>query len=172
MDLQQAIDLIAFEHRGNDPQLWLDLGSGTGLFTVALAHHLPATSKIIAVDKDAKALKQIAANVSTVSIETRLANFIDDAIDVKAVDGILMANSFHFVKDKISFLGRLAPLLKANGCFLLVEYNRTKANPWVPYPVTIDAAKEVFENAGFLNFALLNKMPSAFGGEIFAAMIS
>jgi ubiquinone/menaquinone biosynthesis C-methylase UbiE len=172
MNLEQAKELIAFENRGLNPQLWLDLGAGTGLFTVALANYLPATSKIIAVDTNAKALKQIPANVNSVGIETRMADFIDDALDVKAADGILMANSLHYVEDKVSFLNKLAPLLKTNGYFLLVEYNRTRANQWVPYPLTINDANLLFKKAGYLNFGVLNKRPSAFGDEMYAAIIN
>jgi ubiquinone/menaquinone biosynthesis C-methylase UbiE len=172
MNVKQATELIAFESRVSFPQLWLDLGAGTGLFTVALAHYLPAASKIIAVDTDVKALKQIPAHINTVSIETRMANFIDDALDVKAVDGILMANSLHYVKDKASFLRTLAPLLKTNGYFLLVEYNRTRANQWVPYPLTINDAKLLFKKAGYVNFEVLNRRPSAFGDEMYAAIIN
>lgn len=172
MDLKQATALIAFENLSTSPQLWLDLGAGSGLFTLALTHHLPVASRIIAVDRDVKALKQIPADVHGTSIETRVANFIDDAIAVKSADGILMANALHYVKDKTSFLKKMIPLLKTNGYFLLVEYNRTKANPWVPYPLTIDAARELFSNAGYTNFRLLNKTASVYGGEMFAAIAS
>lgn len=172
MDLQQAITLIAFENLSSSPQLWLDLGAGDGLFTTALAQHLPPASKIIAVDKNAKALRQVASVVNAVSIETVVANFMDDTIHTNGVDGILMANSLHYVKNKIPFLKKMAPLLKRGGSFLLVEYNRTRANPWVPYPLTIDTANELFSEAGYSNFKLLNKAPSSFGGEMFAAMTS
>lgn len=172
MTLQGATTLIAFENLSSSPQLWLDLGAGDGLFTTALAQYLPPASKIIAVDKNAKALRQVPSVANEVSIETMVANFIDDTLHVNEADGILMANSLHYVKNKISFLHKLAPLLKRGGSFLLVEYNRTRANPWVPYPLTIDAAKELFSGAGFSNFKLLNKAPSSFGGEMFAAMVS
>jgi ubiquinone/menaquinone biosynthesis C-methylase UbiE len=172
MNLKQATGLIAFEKQGSSPQLWLDLGAGTGLFTLALTNYLPATSKIIAVDTNAKSLKQIPATINTVSIETRVTNFIDDALDVKEADGILMANSLHYVKDKTSFLSRLIPVLKTNGCFLLVEYDRTKANQWVPYPLTISDAKLLFKKAGYVNFELLNKKSSAYGGEMYAAIVN
>jgi 2-polyprenyl-3-methyl-5-hydroxy-6-metoxy-1,4-benzoquinol methylase len=78
----------------------------------------------------------------------------------------------HYVKDKASFLRTLAPLLKTNGYFLLVEYNRTRANQWVPYPLTINDAKLLFKKAGYVNFEVLNKRPSAFGDEMYAAIIN
>jgi ubiquinone/menaquinone biosynthesis C-methylase UbiE len=112
MNLKQATELIAFENNVSTPQLWLDLGCGTGLFSIALANHLPAGSKIIAADKNKKALQQLPARINNVAIETRVADFIDDVLDVKEADGILMANSLHYVKDKENFLHRLVPMLK------------------------------------------------------------
>lgn len=170
MNLEQAKKLIAFKNTMYARQLWLDLGSGTGLFTIALASYLPQDSKIIAIDKNKNALRQLPAQINSIGIETITTDFIHDALDVKTVDGILMANSLHYVKDKKTFLGKLTHLQKTNAFFLLVEYNRTKANQWVPYPITIDAAQELFKSAGYLNFQLLNKIPSVYGDEMYAAL--
>lgn len=172
MNVKQAIEFIAFENATSVPQLWLDLGCGTGLFTVALAHYLPVGSKITAVDKDEKALEQLPARINGVTIETRVADFIQEAPDVKGADGILMANSLHYVKAKEIFLHRLVSLLKLNPVFLLVEYDRTRVNQWVPYPLPIATAKELFKSLGYSNFRVLNKRPSAYGGDMYAAIIS
>lgn len=172
MDLKQAKDLIAFENKGFAPQLWLDLGCGTGLFTVALSGYLTAGSTIVAIDREAASLRQFPQRINNVAIERKVCDFIDDPLDVSAVDGILMANSLHYVKDKEEFLGKLALLLKPNAVFLLVEYDRTRANTWVPYPLTIDAAKDLFTRTGYSNFTVLNKIPSAYGDEMYAVLIN
>jgi len=171
MDLKQAKELIAFENTMSAPQVWLDLGCGTGLFTVALASYLPEGSKVIAIDRDENSLQQIPGTVNNISIETMVADFIHDGLNVKEVDGVLMANSLHYVNDKKKFLGKLFPLLKIKALFLLVEYDRTKANHWVPYPLTINAAKDLFRSAGYLDFQLLNKIASVYGNEMYAAPI-
>src|SRR6185295_11730285 len=100
MNQEEATAFISFENKNPLPQLWLDLGCGTGLFTLALAANLPPGSKIIAIDKDEKALRKIPATVNDVGIQTRAADFVYDALDVKEVDGILMANSLHYAKEK------------------------------------------------------------------------
>jgi hypothetical protein len=41
-----------------------------------------------------------------------------------AADGILMANSLHFIRDQQMLLRKLAPL---TGCFLIVEYERAES---------------------------------------------
>lgn len=171
VNLEQAKKLIEFNNTIAATQLWLDLGSGTGLFAMALAHYLPAGSKIIAVDKNENSLRKIPADINDVSIETITADFIHDHLDVKGVDGILMANSIYYVKDKEKFLRRIAPLLKANRWFLLVEYDRQRGNQWVPYPLTVNAAKDLFGKAGYSNFMVLDKIPSVYGEEIYAALV-
>jgi ubiquinone/menaquinone biosynthesis C-methylase UbiE len=172
MNRKDATEFILFENKKALPQLWLDLGCGTGLFTLALAGNLPVGSKIIAIDKDEKALRKIPATVNDVVIQTIAADFVYDALDVKEVDGILIANSLHYVKDKETLLKKLISSIKTNGVFLIVEYDRQADNQWVPYPLTIDAAKALFKGLGYSGFHVLNKRRSMFGGYyMYAAMI-
>ncbi len=172
MNQEDATEFILFENKNPLPQLWFDLGCGTGLFTLALAGNLAAGSKIIAIDKDKKALRKIPATVNDVVIQTMAADFVYDALDIKEVDGILIANSLHYVKDKEILLKKLISSMKTNGVFLIVEYDRQAGNQWVPYPLTIDAAKSLFKSLGYPGFHVLNKRPSVFGGYyMYAAMI-
>lgn len=172
MNQRDATEFILFENKNPQPQLWLDLGCGTGLFTLALAGNLPPGSKIIAIDKDEKALRTIPATVNDVVIQTMAADFVYDVLDVKEVDGILMANSLHYVKDKETLLKKLISSMKTNGFFLIVEYERDSGNQWVPYPLTIAAAKALFKNLGYPGVHVLNKRPSVFGGHtMYAAVI-
>jgi ubiquinone/menaquinone biosynthesis C-methylase UbiE len=153
--------------------LWLDLGCGTGLFTLALARNLQAGSKIIAIDKDEKALRKIPATVNEIEIQTLAADFISETLDVKGVDGILMANSLHYVQEKKTLLNNLIVSMKTNGMFLIVEYDRQSGNPWVPYPLTIEDAKELFKSIGYIGFHVLNKRPSSFGRfHMYAAIVT
>src|SRR5262245_22159193 len=112
MNLKDATEFVLFENKNRLPQLWLDLGSGTGLFSLALAANLPAGSRIVAIDKDENVLRKVPATAGDVVIQTVAADFVHDALDVKDVDGILIANSLHFVKDKEALLKRLISLMK------------------------------------------------------------
>jgi ubiquinone/menaquinone biosynthesis C-methylase UbiE len=173
MNLKDATAFIMFQNNKPSPQLWLDLGCGTGLFTLALAANLPSGSKIIAVDKDKNALRKIPAIQNDVFIETIVADFESDTLDVNSVDGILMSNSLHYVKDKETLLKKLLLSMKANGIFVIVEYDREASNPWVPYPLTIHAAKALFISLGHSDFHLLNKRKSAFGRyDMYAAIVN
>jgi len=172
MNRKDATEFILFENKSPLPQLWLDLGCGTGLFTQALAGNLPPGSKIIAIDKNEKALEKIPATVNEVVIQTIAADFVYDALDVKEVDGILFANSLHYVKNKKTLLKRLIPLMRTRGVFLIVEYDKQANNQWVPYPLTIDAANALFKSLRYSEFHVFNKRLSVFGGYyMYAAII-
>jgi SAM-dependent methyltransferase len=172
MNPKEAAEFILFDNKNPQPQLWLDLGCGTGLFTVALAGNLPAGSKIIAIDKDEKALRKLPPSVKDVVIQTMPADFVSDALDVTEVDGILIANSLHYVRDKEILLEKLGSSMKTNGVFLIVEYDRKAGNRWVPYPLTIDGANALFKSLGYPGFHVLNKRPSVYGGHyMYAAII-
>lgn len=114
MELQDAIKLIEGLGEKKTKETWADLGCGSGLFTYALAHLLPPESLIYAVDKSSFALEQL-PNPNLVTIQKQQLDFVNTPLNFKESDGILMANSLHFVRDKITFLAKLRPCLKKRG---------------------------------------------------------
>jgi ubiquinone/menaquinone biosynthesis C-methylase UbiE len=149
MDLNSAIELIkpGITLTGQKT-VWADLGCGTGLFTSALAKLLHDHSFIYAVDSNKSALEKLLP-LANVEMKRIAADFTRNDLGISELDGILMANSLHFVKDKISFIEKAQQWLKKDGCFLLVEYNTDKANTWVPFPINFDSAKELFSTFGY-----------------------
>ena len=141
------------------PSTWMDLGSGDGVFTRALADLIALRSVIHAIDVDHGALEQIAAHPE-VRIETHAGDFTATRWPVDQADGILMANSLHYVEDQREFLQRCAARLTARGVFLFVEYDTELANRWIPYPVSQRTLKTLFEGWGEVR--LLGTRPSAF----------
>jgi hypothetical protein len=53
-------------------------------------------------------------------------------LDLWLLDGILMANLLHFVRDQTGLLRRVAAHLCPTGRFLIVEYEQPTPIPWVP----------------------------------------
>lgn len=172
MTLEDAIELI--RNRKISPgskQSWADLGSGTGLFTRALAELLTSGSRIYAVDKSATALGQL-HSTADVTIEKIIADFATDMLPLKNLDGMVMANSLHFIKDKYTLVNNLKAMLKENGCFLVVEYDMEKSNPWVPYPIPCDSLIDLFEACGFRHVSKLHERPSVYNNAtIYSALI-
>ncbi|MGZ3852262.1 MAG: class I SAM-dependent methyltransferase, partial [Flavisolibacter sp.] len=119
MGIKEAIDLIRFTQRDNPRQIWADLGCGEGVFTKALASLLPGGSSIHAIDLDKRVIRKIPAEYEGVSIEKSVMDFTSDTIAFQQMDGIMMANSLHYVKDKEAFVTRMIDSLKPGGYFLL-----------------------------------------------------
>lgn len=150
MELQYAIELIRCDGLIKEgASAWADLGCGTGLFTRALAHFLQPGSTVYAVDANKSALSKIGCLPAGVAVETVAADFVREALPFRNLDGILMANALHFVRDKAAFLQKAEQWLLPGGGFLVVEYDTDAPNPWVPYPVSFGALRRLFTSLGF-----------------------
>lgn len=151
-------------------QTWADLGCGEGLFTSALSYQLASGSKIFAVDKNIKVFK--ADQHEGVIVEKVKADFVRDTLNVAKLDGILMANSFHFVSAKIDFINSLARYFRKQESFLIVEYDTDAANPWVPYPISFYSIKKFFLKKGFDYIEKIHELPSRYSnGNIYSTLI-
>jgi len=154
---------------------WADLGAGEGAFTRALADLLGPGATIHMVDRDRRALERGAAETARdfpgVTIVPHAADFTA-ALALPPLDGLVMANSLHFVPDgdKTALLRRLRALLKPGGRFLLVEYNADRGNLWVPHPLSYATWAALAARAGFGRVTLLGRVPSRFLGEIFSSL--
>jgi SAM-dependent methyltransferase len=173
MDLQHAIELIRSDRLITDKaSTWADLGCGTGLFTRALAHFLAPGSLIYAVDARKSALSKLEPPTNSVKIEKLKADFVKEELPFQDLDGILMANALHFVRDQEGFVALAGKWLQPNGCFLLVEYNTDKANPWVPYPLSFATLQKLFEALGYGEIEKLGERPSIYHrASIYAALV-
>jgi ubiquinone/menaquinone biosynthesis C-methylase UbiE len=154
------------------PQAWADLGCGDGTFTVALASVLPAGSTVHAIDKDARALARIPKRHGDVTIVTHAADFTVFPWPVDGLDGVLMANSLHYVRAQAAFLRRVDRVLPRRR-ILLVEYDIAQGNVWVPYPINQTAAVELFHSIGYDVATPLGHVPSSYRrGEIYGLLVT
>ena len=107
--------------------IWADFGAGSGAFTLALRELVGPHADIYAVDKDRRSLEQLEKVHreqfgTSQSLHTVRADFTG-TISLPPLDGIVMANSLHYVKNKEKALRHVRSWLKLNGALLLVEYN-------------------------------------------------
>jgi ubiquinone/menaquinone biosynthesis C-methylase UbiE len=157
------------------PQMWADLGSGTGAFTLALAELLGPGGCIYSLDKDAAALHEqqsrMRSRFPNVQVEYVKANFMSP-LNLPPLDGIVMANSLHFLRpqEKDALLQRVKGVLKPHGRFILVEYNVDRGNTWVPFPLSYTSWEVVAQRNGFVDTRLLDTVRSSFLGQIYSAL--
>jgi ubiquinone/menaquinone biosynthesis C-methylase UbiE len=159
----------------HEPGTWADLGAGEGAFTLALADLLPHGSLIHAIDRDARALAELGRRYAKLGrgqgladLHTLQADFTRD-LGIGGLDGIVMANSLHFVKDKGSVLARVRGMLKPGAPLVLVEYDTDGGNQWVPYPLSFETWRTVAPANGFDGPRLLATHPSRFLRRMFSA---
>jgi ubiquinone/menaquinone biosynthesis C-methylase UbiE len=151
---------------------WADLGAGAGVFTRALASVLGETALIFAVDREARALRALGegSGARNPGIHGVHADFMSD-VRLPALDGILMANSLHFVPDACAALRHVARWLKPDGRLILIEYDIDIPNTWVPYPVPWSRLPAAAACAGFSDPSLLGTRPSRYHRSVYAALV-
>jgi SAM-dependent methyltransferase len=157
--------------------VWADLGAGTGAFTLALADLLGPGATILAVDRDAGALRTGVATVRSrfpaVTVEALVADLerLATAGSLPPLDGIVAANSLHFLgRDRqVPVIAGLAAALRPGAPFLVVEYDADRGNPWVPHPFSARTWPGLASAAGLVRPRELGRVPSRFLGAIYSA---
>jgi ubiquinone/menaquinone biosynthesis C-methylase UbiE len=149
---------------------WADLGAGTGAFTLALAELVGPSGEIIAIDRDRGALRELerALRSGGATVRTLGADFTKP-LALDSLDGVVMANSLHFVRDKSPVLALVHSMLKPSGRLLLVEYDTDNGNPYVPHPLSFETWRAVADASGFTGTRKLASVPSRFLGRIYSA---
>jgi ubiquinone/menaquinone biosynthesis C-methylase UbiE len=166
------LDLI----RGGVPGpggVWADLGSGDGAFTLALDELVGPDAEIWSVDRDGRALGRQRLEFERRRPAARV-NYLEAdfarPLALPPLDGIVMANSLHFQRDKRPVLARVHGYLKLEGRLILVEYDADHGNPWVPYPLSYPTWERLASAAGFRGTRLLHRVPSRHLGAIYSAV--
>jgi ubiquinone/menaquinone biosynthesis C-methylase UbiE len=152
---------------------WADLGSGEGAFTLALADLLGPTGSIHTVDRDGRALEVQVRTLRDAFPSVRVTPLVADftmPLELPPLDGIVMANSLHFERDKLAVLRLIGDYLRPGGRLVLVEYDTDQGNPWVPFPLSFRSWTTLAAEAGFGQTQRLASVPSRFLGSIYSAL--
>jgi ubiquinone/menaquinone biosynthesis C-methylase UbiE len=147
-------EMVALIRGGvSDPGgVWADLGAGTGNFSWALAELIGPQGKIYAIDRDAKAIRQLHQRISQADPGAAIIPQQADLtfpLDIPTLDGVLMANALHFIHDQPAALALVAGYLRPGGHLLIVEYDLRTPVPWVPFPVSFAHLEQLVAQAGF-----------------------
>jgi len=152
---------------------WADLGAGTGAFTLALADLIGPHGVIHAIDRDRGALAELrtafVSSVPQAELRVEVADFTR-RLEFSDLDGIVMANSLHFVEDKTRVLTFVRGYLKRGGRLILVEYDSDRGNTWVPHPLSFETWSDLASEAGFVDTRKLATVPSRFLHRIYSAL--
>lgn len=151
-----------------------DLGAGSGAFTLALRQLIGESAIIYAVDKDSSSLNELKREYEAHFGDSNSLHLItgdfSKSLSLPALDGILMANSLHFFKDKLKVLKHIKTFLKPNGKLIMIEYNVDKGNLWVPYPFSFSTFEIMCKESGFDSPKLLATHTSSFLKGFYSAI--
>ena len=153
---------------------WGELGSGRGAFTLALAELVGPAGTLYSIDQDPAVLNEQKRAVERrfgdqqPSMHYWIADYTQP-LELPALDGVLMANSLHFQRDKKVVLRLVFDYLSPGGNLILVEYNLQKGNTWVPYPIHFDGWVNLSQEIGFVGTRMLGIRPSRTMREIYSA---
>jgi len=173
MDDSDAIALLRPAVWPSVEARWADLGAGTGIFTRALAAILGSSAHLYAVDTDERALRSIrawterAANPPPVRL---IPGDLTRPLALPPLDGLVMANALHFVRDQPAALALAASYLRPGGRLVVIEYENRARSRWVPHPVPSARLADLVADAGLARSRVVALRPSAYGGEMYAAV--
>jgi SAM-dependent methyltransferase len=177
MKIADAVEMIR-DAVGLSTGVWADLGAGTGTFTRALTELLGAGSTVYAVDGDARAVRALrelsssrSGNVAVTAVHADFTRPLELPGLVRGraqLDGILLANALHFVRDAEGVLSGLVKQLRRGGRVVVVEYDRRAASRWVPYPIPAWRWPQLAESAGLAEPTITATRPSSYSGVLYA----
>lgn len=152
------------------PAVWADLGAGDGTLTRALARRLGAGGTVVAIDRDPRPLPEAdGATIEPVRGDVRALDRLETVPD--RLDGALCANVLHFVPEADAVLAVLALRLASNGRVVVIEYDRERGNPYVPYPISRHRLGAVAKAAEFGAPEVAGSRPSRYGGDLYVAVL-
>ena len=149
--------------------VWADIGAGSGNFTAALHDLLPPTAVIYAVDRDAWAVAaqndRWAGQSSGPAVIPSMMDITKD-LGLPPLDGILLANVLHFIRNQTAALRHLVTYLRPGGRLLLVEYDLSAARSYVPFPISISHVSALAQSAGLPAPRILSTRRSPSSGTV------
>lgn len=171
MKHSDAVQFLSHLNLPDDSKQWADLGAGSGTFTLALSELLGATGVVHAVDKQTRDLEQIIQNEHNASIKTYKKDF-SKALGFAELDGILLANSLHFIKNQRKLLSELMLSIKTGGQLAIIEYDIRRGNLFVPHAVPFEKLGILAGQIGLPQPKKLATHPSRYHREMYLATIT
>ncbi len=132
-----------------------DIGCGTGVYTMALAHNVGAMGIVYAVDVHREALHTLAGTLDKrgiVNVEMLWANAEERIpIDAYSLDAVVLSNVLFQFEDPDKALSLVAKLIKPEGMLLVVDWSDSHGGigPHTKHVITEDKAISLVQSHGF-----------------------
>ncbi len=103
-----------------------DIGSGSGYFTLRLAHHVGDTGHVYGVDVSPEMVRYLNERIRDAglpNITTILAR-PDDPLLPRSVDRFLIVDVWHHIEDQAGYLAKIKARLKAGGQVVMIDFHK------------------------------------------------
>lgn len=129
-----------------------DIGSGTGYFSIRLAHFVPK-GRVFGVDTEPDMVKYLAdrAKRDGLSNVTAVAGQPDDPHLPAKADLVMMVDVYHHVADRSQYFRRVRNALKPGGRVAIIDFKQdTPMGPPASQRIAPDRVKAELDAAGYV----------------------
>lgn len=138
------------------PGMWVaDLGAGTGYFSRYLDAAVRPSGVVFAVDTEPNLiayLRERAEREKTTTIAPLLASTDDPRLPPRALDLVLIVDTYHHLDDRLAYLERLGTTLKPNGRVAIIDWQKGElpVGPPAEHKLARQEVVEEMQAAGFV----------------------
>lgn len=145
------------QFRLSDGMVVVDLGSGSGFYTMSAARAVLPTGKVYAVDIQQGLLLKTKADAAKNHIRNieilcgDLEHVGGTKLRESSIDRVIASNILFMIEDQKSFILEIKRILKNGGEVMLIDWSASFGNmgPLPEHVVYKDKAMELFKQAGF-----------------------
>ena len=143
----------------------VDIGSGTGYFTMRIARHVPAGT-VTGVDAEPQMvlhLRQRAAKEGLKNVVTRQGKPDTAGLAPKSADLVLLVDTYHHIDRRVAYFTRLREALRPGGRLAVIDFRPDAPNGPPPAErIGVAQVKAELAEAGFRQSKEFDFLPNQF----------
>jgi ubiquinone/menaquinone biosynthesis C-methylase UbiE len=156
-DNWQRVEDVAAALQVEEGDVIADVGAGSGFFTFRLSPRVGPRGRVLAVDIDARVLRELretAEREGFDNIETIVSQPDDPLLAEQSVDGILVVNAYHEMREYEAMLAGFRRALRPGGRLVILDMpprdpTSSRQQQVSGHDIAIDLVAAELEAAGF-----------------------
>jgi predicted methyltransferase len=152
-------ELVMDALRISEGRVVVDIGAGSGWFTIRLARRVGPNGRVYAEDVQRQMIESIERRVEREqlrNVRTILGTDADPGLPPNTVDAVLIVDAYHEMAQPVVLLRNVARALKPDGLIGIVNFRKTGHGPGPPMDERVDPER-VIADAGAAGLRLLDR---------------